>query len=84
MTDIFKYVQQQVAKQTDKQLSILKFMDVVNSLLIEMLNIKSLKELDPLIPQFVAHATYERRNKRKNMKEKYLDFKELIRQLNVA
>lgn len=77
MLDIFSYITKKVAEKTDRLISILKFMDVANDLLDYIIRIEKLTDLNILIPQFVAHATYERRNKRKNMMQKCLNFKEL-------
>lgn len=75
--DIYHYIRDRINQQTNQFLSILKFMDVANSLLHLILPIKSLEELDRLIPQFVTHAAYEKRKDRTNLKEKFLYFKEL-------
>ena len=74
---IYQYVKQKIKQQTNRHLSILKFMDVVNDLFYKIFNIGKLQDLDRLIPQFAKHATYEKRNKRKNTMEKYLYFNEL-------
>jgi hypothetical protein len=75
--DIFRYIAQKVAKSTGKLISILKFMDVLNDLFDFIIRIEQIEELDILIPQFSKHATYEKRNKRKNMMQKCLDFTDL-------
>jgi hypothetical protein len=77
MLDIFNYISKRVAEKTDRLISILKFMDVVGDLFDYIIRIEKLSDLDNLIPQFVSHATYERRNKRKNMMQKCLFFKDL-------
>ena len=77
MLDIFSYISKKVAEQTDRLISILKFMDVVGDLFGYIIRIQKLSDLDNLIPQFVAHATYERRNKRTNMMQKCLFFNDL-------
>ncbi|MFK7949606.1 MAG: IS4 family transposase [Saprospiraceae bacterium] len=77
MLDIFQYISVEVAKITDKLISILKFMDLVNDLFDYIVRIEKLEDLDVLIPSRglgIAHATYERRNKRKNMMQKTLEF----------
>lgn len=76
MLDIYKYISLAVSKITDKLISILKFMDLLNDLFDYIIRIEKFEDLDILIPQFVAHATYERRNKRKNMMQKSLEFSE--------
>ena len=82
--DIFRYIAQKVAKSKGKLISILKFMDVLNDLFDFIIRIEQIEELDVLIPQFAKHAcpetsvaTYENRNKRKNMMQKCLDFSDL-------
>jgi len=75
--DIYHYIQQKVKEQTDSFISIMKFHDVCKSLSTVILSISSLSDLDYLIPHFAKHATYEKRNKRLNMRQKYLYFKEL-------
>lgn len=77
MFDIFQYISKKVAEKTDRLISILKFMDVVGDLFDYIIRIEKLSDLDGLIPHFVSHATYERRNKRKNMMQKCLFFNEL-------
>ena len=75
--NIYHHVKQKIKQQTNAHLSILKFMDVANDLHEKILNIQKLEQLDPYIPQFALHATYEKRKKRKNTMEKYLYFNEL-------
>ncbi len=75
--DIYHYIQEKVKEQTDSFISIMKFHDVCKSLSAIILSISSLSDLDYLIPYFVKHATYEKRNQRLNMRQKYLYFKEL-------
>lgn len=58
-------------------ISILKFMDVVNSCFLKIISIQHLEQLDPLIPQFAQHSIYDIRNDRKNMKVKFQYFNEL-------
>ncbi len=77
MLDIFQYISKKVAEKTNRLMSILKFMDVVSDLLDYIIRIEKLSDLDDLIPHFVSHATYERRNKRKNMMQKCLFFNDL-------
>ena len=75
---VYNYVEDKVKQiKPLHHISILKFMDVVNDLLSFILLIYSLSQIDPLIPQFTAHATYEKRKKRKNTIEKYLYVNEL-------
>ncbi len=69
--DIYQYIKQGVEKITQRPLSILKYLDVVSTLATQLATIRHLEELDPLIPQFAVHATYEARKKRKNIKELY-------------
>ncbi len=61
-----------VEKLTTKPISILKYFDVLNALIERMASIKFLQELDRLIPQLAVHATYEKRKKRKNIKELHI------------
>jgi len=75
--DIYHYIQQKVKVQTDSFISIMKFQDVCKNLSATILYISSLSDLDCLIPYFAKHATYEKRNQRLNMRQKYLYFKEL-------
>lgn len=75
--DIYHYIQEKVREQTECFISIMKFHDVCTNLSSVILSIKSLNDLDSLIPHFAKHATYEKRNKRLNMRQKYLYFKEL-------
>jgi len=77
MLDIYEYIKLKVGKKTDKLISIFKFFSICRNLSASIINIRYLWELDPLIPQFVLHGTYERRNKRKNMQQKHLYVKEL-------
>lgn len=74
---LYFYIRQQVNQEYERELSILKFMDVVNDLYFQIINIKSLKELDALIVIFANNAVYEKRKQRKNMKEKYQYINEL-------
>ena len=55
MLDIFKYITKEVAKQTDRLISILKFMDVISDLFDYIIRIQKLSELDNLIP---LHDSY--------------------------
>lgn len=54
---------------TQRPLSLLKYFDLLNSMADKIFNIRRLEELDPLIPQFAKHGTYEARKKRQNIKE---------------
>ena len=75
---VYNYVEDRVKQiKPLHHISILKFMDVVNDLLSFILLIHALDQLDHLIPQFISHATYEKRKKRKNTIEKYLYVNEL-------
>ncbi len=77
MLDIYHYVQYRVSQHTDRFVSIFKFSSICRNLSQKILNIRCLRELDPLIPHFVQHGTYEKRRKRSNMHEKHLYVKEL-------
>lgn len=78
MLDIYHYIEHQVAKNSNKQISILKFFDLIGHFIPFILQIKCLEELKSIVPQFTAHAVYEKRRKRKNMKEKLRNFNELF------
>ena len=65
------HIDNEVQQKYGKTLSPLKFMDLINSLWTTIINLKKLKELEFLIPQFAQHATYERRIKQINIREKY-------------
>lgn len=76
--DIYQYIQRKVSQATrDRSISMLKYMDLINSLCSSLIHVQELEQLDRWIPQFIRHATYEKRSDRQNMKEKYLYFKEL-------
>jgi len=77
MLDIYHFVKEELSKITDRFISIFKFASICRNLSDKILDIRSLKELSPLIPQFYKHGTYEKRLKRSNMIEKHLYFKEL-------
>jgi hypothetical protein len=70
--NIYQYIKNGVEKLTTRPISILKYFDVLNALMERMVSIKFLQEIDPLIPQFAVHATYEKRKKRKNIKELHI------------
>ena len=67
--DVYQYIQNAVYKITQRPLSLLKYFDLLNSMADTIFNIRHLEELDPLIPQFAKHGTYETRKKRQNIKE---------------
>lgn len=69
-THLFVYIDAQVQRKYNKLISPMKFMDVINSLWTEIINIQKLDELDLFIKQFAAHATYETRKDRVNMRNK--------------
>lgn len=69
-THLFVYIDAQVQLKYNKLISPMKFMDLINSLWFEIINIQKLNELDPYIEQFAAHATYEIRKDRVNMRNK--------------
>lgn len=71
-TVIYSFIQNEIRQKSSKMLSILKFKNTVNNYLTEILNIRSLNELIPIVPFFMAHACYEKHTKRENMLEKYL------------
>ncbi len=71
-THLFVYIDAQVQLQYNKLISPMKFMSVINSLGAEIINIKKLDELEPFIKQFAAHATYETRKDRVNMRNKII------------
>lgn len=71
-THLFSYIDEKVQDQYHKIISPLKFMDLINSLWYEIINVKNFKDLDFLLPQFAAHATYEVRNNRKNMRNSFI------------
>jgi hypothetical protein len=68
---LYAYIDQEVQRKYNKTISPIKFMDVVNSIWSKIIVIKSFKELQLLIPQFAAHATYEKRRTIVNMKNKF-------------
>lgn len=77
--EICRYIKQKIERPAEGCfISILKFFDVANSCFLEIMAIQNLKQLDYLIPQFHQHATYDIRNGRKNMKEKFQYFNELL------
>ena len=77
-TAIYNYMQRKIESiNPDKYLSILKFMDTLNDCFEPIINITTLKELGPIIPQFAKHATYEKHPKRQNAIQKYLYVNEL-------
>jgi hypothetical protein len=55
-----------------KHISILKFMDVVNDVFERIIMIRTLHELNAIIPQFTVHATYGKYPERQNTILKYL------------
>ena len=69
---IYSYIKEGVDKITKRPLSILKYLNVLSSLAAQLNTIRHLEELDPLIPHFAIHATYQARKKRKNIKELYI------------
>lgn len=77
MLDIYHYVKEKLSLITDQFISIFKFTSICRNLSDKILDIFSLNELSPLIPQFYKHGIYEKRLKRTNMIEKHLYFKEL-------
>ena len=77
MLDIYHYVQEQLSQFTDQFISIFKFTSICRNLSEKILDIRTLKELTPLIPQFYKHGIYEKRLNRSNMLQKHLHFKEL-------
>ncbi len=74
---IYSYVKRQINKVTDKQISILKFMDVINDMIGEVLNLNSFRQLSKFIPLFIANATHKKHTKRQNTMTKYLYVNEL-------
>lgn len=74
---IYAYIRQNVSRYTHKNVSILKYMDLISGLCSALVAINTLEQLQQWIPLFAQHATYEKRDKRQNMLEKYLYFKEL-------
>jgi hypothetical protein len=74
---IFTIMHQHIDLKTDKQLSCLKFMDIVNDLAEQLFLIKSIEHLKEFVPLFFEYGTYDKRPKRKNTKLKYLYVKEL-------
>ncbi len=76
---IYNYIKSKVEKATQGLfISILKFMDMVNNFFQKIISIQQLEQLDELVPQFSKHSTYEIRNDRKNMKDKFQYFNELL------
>lgn len=71
-TVIYSFIQNEIRQKSIKMLSILKFKNTANNCMFDILNIRCLSELIPIIPLFIAHATYEKHTKRQNMLEKYL------------
>jgi IS4 transposase len=76
-TVIYSFIQNEIRQKSTKILSILKFKNTANNCMADILNIQCLSELIPIIPFFIAHATYEKHTKRQNMLEKYLYVNEL-------
>lgn len=70
--EVFRYIKNGVAEKTNRPMSILKYFTVLNLLSDQITTIRHLNELDPLIPQFVVHATYEQRKKRQNFKQLHM------------
>jgi len=73
---LFSHVYGQVQRKIQsadpkKQISVLKFMDVANDLLDQILLMKAPCDLNRLIPQFSKHATYLKHSKRNNIIDKY-------------
>ncbi len=58
------------AQRRGKMISVLKFMNVISNLVTEALNMTSQQQLEQLLEQMAKHATYDKRNKRKNMIQK--------------
>lgn len=69
--NIYHYIQEQVQRTISRPLSLLKYFDLLNAMGDIICNIQHLEELQPLIPQFAKHATYEVRKKRQNIKERF-------------
>ena len=84
MLDIYHYIKLKVSDETNKIISILKFFSLCRNLSDKIINIRQLKDLDPLIPQFISHGTYEKRRKRKNMQQKHLYVNELCIKKNIT
>lgn len=77
MKDIYHYIEQELRKHTTQEISILKLFSLIQSQMAFIIGIRQLEELQELILQFSKHAVYEKRKKRKNMKEKLRNFNEL-------
>ena len=76
--EIYNYIKNAVEQPAQGCfISILKFMDVVNSCFLKIISIQHLEQLDFLIPQFAQHSIYDKRTDRKNMKVKFQYFNEL-------
>jgi hypothetical protein len=68
---LYAYIDQEVQHKYNKTISPIKFMDVINSIWSKIITLNSFNELQLLIPQFAAHATYEKRRNIINMKNKF-------------
>jgi hypothetical protein len=69
--NVYQYIQNAVENITQRPLSLLKYFDLLNVMADRIFMIKNIEELDPLIPQFAKHATYEARKKRQNIKDHF-------------
>jgi hypothetical protein len=76
-TIVYHEVKQKIKSVTDKHLSILKYMKIVNNFIDKLFKIRFLDQINPLIKQFAAHATHSPHSKRTNTMDKYLYIKEL-------
>ena len=67
---IFKFIQNRILLGAPKYLSCLKFMDTVNDIFVDILNIRSLGDLIQYVPLFREKATYKKHSKRQKYHRK--------------
>lgn len=72
---IYTYIDKEIKQYTDRQISCLKFMDTMNSLMDKILSITEISQLKYRIPRIINDITYENHTKRKNTMQKYLYIK---------
>lgn len=78
-TVVYHEVKQKIKKVTNRHLSILKYMKIVNNFIDKLFRIRFIDQINPIIKQFAAHATHSPHSKRTNTMDKYLYVKELCR-----
>lgn len=77
LNEVKPYVENHSDFGKDRYISILKFFDLLNDFLKEILSMESMEEMGPLIPMFSKHATYDKHTKQTNFAQKYLYINEL-------